>query len=852
VERFYDPQAGEVLLDGINIKTLNVKWLRSQLGLVGQEPVLFMGSVADNIRYGKTDATDEEVEEAAKMANAHDFILEKLNDGYDTQVGQGGGKLSGGQKQRVAIARAIIKKPAVLLLDEATSALDNESERVVQAALDEIMAKQKRTTIVIAHRLSTIRGADKIAVVNKGAVVEQGTYDELLSIGDKGLFHLLASRQAATGPRRESTLVASEAPAAAPPSLVANVRAVQVMPTTNEGMKDTKDKKDKKAAAKEPGVIGRIFALQKDSLGYLFLGCVFAAGSGALPLLAFYYMTEVFVVLFSFSVTVIETDVVYYSLLVLAICAGAITCFTLDSLCFAIASSRLTHRMRGGGMTAFMRQDIGFFDLDSNSAGDLTSFLSEKVAMIEFLTGGTMQTMIRMVFCIVTLLVFVFYFAPWQLALALLGALPGMVTVMGVISVVLVGGDEMKKKQGKELTGKLAVAEKHVGGLVGEVVLGIRTVASFNAEHKFYADYCASVDRMRNSAFKKAVATGAAMGVGMGAMMFVFAGMYYYGGYLVSVGQTDFQAMLIPMFMMMGAVITILGATMGFKDGKVAKLAAERFFQATDRVPVIDTASLDGAKPDVESVKGEIEVKDVYFAYPSAPEHNVCNGYSLTVPAGAMVALCGPSGSGKSTIIQLVERFYDPQAGAVLLDGMDIKALNVMWLRSQLGLVGQEPVLFKGSVMANIRYGKKDATDEEVEEAAKMANAHDFICFDLQDKYETDVGMRGGKLSGGQKQRVAIARAIIKKPAVLLLDEATSALDNESERVVQAALDEIMAKQKRTTIVIAHRLSTIRGADKIAVVNKGAVVEQGTHDDLMELGGLYHSLALPQAEDMAA
>ena len=254
-------------------------------------------------------------------------------------------------------------------------------------------------------------------------------------------------------------------------------------------------------------------------------------------------------------------------------------------------------------------------------------------------------------------------------------------------------------------------------------------------------------------------------------------------------------------------------------------VGAATLSEIINRRTKIDAFATTGTIPS--SVQGDLEVKDVVFAYPSAPEHLVCKGYSLTIPAGQTVALCGPSGSGKSTIIQLLERFYDPQDGVVMLDGVDIKTLNVKWLRSQLGLVGQEPVLFSGSVADNIQYGKEGATREEIEAAATSANAHTFIMENLANGYDTDVGQGGGKLSGGQKQRVAIARAIIKKPVILLLDEATSALDNESERIVQAALDEIMTKQKRTTVVIAHRLSTIRNADKIAVVREGKVVEEG-------------------------
>jgi ATP-binding cassette subfamily B (MDR/TAP) protein 1 len=244
----------------------------------------------------------------------------------------------------------------------------------------------------------------------------------------------------------------------------------------------------------------------------------------------------------------------------------------------------------------------------------------------------------------------------------------------------------------------------------------------------------------------------------------------------------------------------------------------------------------------MDNVIGAIEVRACVFAYPAAPTFNICNGYSLTIPAGTTCALVGPSGAGKSTIVSLLLRFYDPQRGVITLDGHDISTLNLAWLRKQMGLVSQEPVLFQGTVADNIRYGKEGATQEEVEEAAKKANAHGFITNDLGNGYDTQVGLRGSQLSGGQKQRIAIARALVRKPTIMLLDEATSALDSESERIVQSALDEIMTKQKRTTIVIAHRLSTIRNASQIAVVSKGQIVECGTHDALLTKGGLYAEL----------
>jgi ATP-binding cassette subfamily B (MDR/TAP) protein 1 len=229
-------------------------------------------------------------------------------------------------------------------------------------------------------------------------------------------------------------------------------------------------------------------------------------------------------------------------------------------------------------------------------------------------------------------------------------------------------------------------------------------------------------------------------------------------------------------------------------------------------------------------VQGNIAFRDVHFAYPSRPDVVILNRFSLDFPAGKIVALIGGSGSGKSTVVSLIERFYEPLSGTILLDGHDISGLDCKWLRGQIGLVNQEPALFATSIRENILYGKGDATADDINHAAKLSEAITFIN-NLPERYETQVGERGIQLSGGQKQRIAISRAILKNPSILLLDEATSALDAESEKSVQEALDRVMVG--RTTVVIAHRLSTIRNADTIAVVDSGRIVETGTHEQLM-------------------
>ena len=270
---------------------------------------------------------------------------------------------------------------------------------------------------------------------------------------------------------------------------------------------------------------------------------------------------------------------------------------------------------------------------------------------------------------------------------------------------------------------------------------------------------------------------------------------------------------------------------------------AVKMFDTIDRPSAIDPSSASGAQP--AATRGAVSLRDVHFAYPTRPDAPVLRGLSLELPAGASVALVGPSGSGKSTVVSLLERFYDPVRGEVLLDGTPLRALNVRWLRRQIGLVMQEPVLFNASIAQNIAYGRPGASQLEVERAARMANAHDFISA-LADGYATVAGQAGAELSGGQKQRVAIARALVRDPKILIFDEATSALDAQSEQVVQEALDQLLGARRCTMLLIAHRLSTVRGCDVIAVVEAGRLVERGTHAELLAAHGSYAHMCRQQ------
>jgi len=407
--------------------------------------------------------------------------------------------------------------------------------------------------------------------------------------------------------------------------------------------------------------------------------------------------------------------------------------------------------------------------------------------------------------------------------------------------------------QKKDAKGQHDEENRTAGSIIGEVVGSIRTVASFNAESHFVERYAKGVEAIRVADNKQAPVACVLIGTGQSSLILVMGAIFWYGFYLIDEGYVtadnegcskDFSDLLVkvmlPTFSMMFFMLTMGQNASQATDAVAALEASIQLFDRIDRKSSRDPFSEEGEMPS--RLTGAIEARDVVFAYPTRPDFNICRGYNLVITPGQACALVGPSGSGKSTIVALLQRFYDPQEGSVLIDGVDIRTLNLAWLRAQIGMVGQEPVLFEGTVAENIARGKEGATQEDVVEAAKSANAHDFITTALGNGYDTQVGLRGGKLSGGQKQRVAIARALVRKPAVMLLDEATSALDAESEKIVQAALDDLMAKQKRTTIMIAHRLSTIRNADVIACVNKGVVVERGTHDELLGKGGLYAEL----------
>uniref|UniRef100_A0A8C2TJ22 ATP binding cassette subfamily B member 5 n=1 Tax=Coturnix japonica TaxID=93934 RepID=A0A8C2TJ22_COTJA len=840
-----------VTLDGRDIRTLNVKWLRENIGIVSQEPVLFATTIAENIRYGREDISDAEIEQAAKEANAFDFIS-RLPDKFNTMVGERGAQLSGGQKQRIAIARALARNPKILLLDEATSALDTQSESVVQAALDK--ARTGRTTIVIAHRLSTIRTADTIAAFEKGIVVEQGTHSELML--QKGVYYSLVMQQSSsnnvqddgTSEEDEETEV-EEYEENDKSSSVEKLnlkddfeetvitgrgsirrRSSRYKSKRSSSKKKSSKKKKKKELEEEnlPAVpYSRILALNKPEWLYVLLGVIAAAVSGGVH--------PAFAVIFGKIIGAFqETDperrnknTLVLSLMFLLLGVITLATYIIQGFMFGKSGEILTMRLRSLSFKALLQQEIGWYDDQKNAVGVLLTRLATDASQVKGATGSRLGLMTMTVFTLLTAIIIAFVYG-WQLTLLILACIP-FVIAANAANVSSVSGHAAKDQKALEEAGRVST----------ESVENIRTVASLTREEAFYEKYINSLNGPYRDSLKKAPLYGFTYGIAQSANYFVNAAVFRFGAWLIARCLTNFENVFIVFSSVIFAAMNVGQSASLAPDYGKAKVSAQRIFHLLDRKPQIDSYSEEGEK--LSNFEGNIEFRNIHFVYPTRPEVQVLQGLNVKVNKGQTLALVGSSGCGKSTSIQLLERFYDPVEGQVLADGFDTKSLHLQWLRSRLGLVSQEPILFDCSIAENIQYGDNDrlVSQEEIEEAAKAANIHAFIDR-LPEKYNTRVGEKGTQLSGGQKQRIAIARALVRNPAVLLLDEATSALDTESEKIVQKALDN--ARQGRTCIVIAHRLTTIQNADIIAVIQNGRVVEQGTHSQLLAKEGHYYAL----------
>ncbi|XP_064994524.1 ABC transporter B family member 9-like [Musa acuminata AAA Group] len=843
VERFYDPQAGQVLIDGIDLKELRLKWVRERIGLVSQEPVLFTTTIRENIAYGKEGATAEEIQRAAKLANAAKFI-DKMPNGLDTMVGEHGTQLSGGQKQRIAIARVILKNPKILLLDEATSALDAESERIVQEALETVMTN--RTTIVVAHRLSTIKNADTISVVSRGELVEQGSHAELIK-DPYGSYSQLIRLQEFHEQEEESMIPESDAmdlsyirrsgssnlssriSVGRRSSSLGRSRRNSTQDSRPEGDRldeegADEDEMDKKASVR------RLAYLNKPETPVLVLGSIVAAINGVIFPVFGIVISSVLKTFYE-PPDELRKDSKFWA--VMFVLLGVVTFLVLPAqhYLFGVAGGKLIERVRFLSFERLVHQEIGWFDKPSNTSGQIGARLSADASTVRKLVGDSLSLVVQNIAtCIAGLAIALL--ANWKLGLIVLVLLP-LLSLQEYAQIKFLRGFSEDAKKMYEEASQVA----------SDAVASIRTVASFCGEQNVMDAYLRKCEAPMRNGERQGIISGLGYSFSFIALYCTYALCFYIGARFVHDAQANFAQVFRVFFALTLAALGVSQSSTAASDINNARDSARSIFAILDRQSKIDSSTDEGEV--LQNVRGDIKFHHVSFRYPSRPHVQIFRDLCLSMPAGKTVALVGESGSGKSTVIALLERFYDPEAGTISLDRMDIAKLKVSWVRQQMGLVSQEPVLFNSTIRTNIEYGKQGpASEEELVAAAEAAGAHRFIS-GLPQGYDTSVGERGVQLSGGQKQRIAIARAVLRDPRVLLLDEATSALDAESERVVQEALDRVMVG--RTAVIVAHRLSTIRGAETIAVVKNGVVAERGRHDTLMGIqNGIYASLVALQ------
>ncbi|MFD9044961.1 ABC transporter ATP-binding protein [Streptomyces bottropensis] len=846
--RFYDVSRGAVLIGGHDVRELTLESLRAAIGLVPEDSFLFSDTVRANIAYGRPDATDEQIEAAARAAQADRFIAE-LPDGYATKVGEHGLTLSGGQRQRVALARAILTDPRLLVLDDATSAVDARVEHEIHEALTQVM--EGRTTLLIAHRRSTLNLADRIAVLDEGRLADIGTHEELESrsalyrrlltdpdeLGGVSPGHLppAALTKADDTPVRDSIRDELDAEfdaergitprlwtgdreprdtafagTPATPELLAQVEALP--PAT-----DTPGVDEARAVAPEEsyGLRRLLHGFGLPLLISLALVAVDAGTGLLLPVLIRHGIDD--------GVSQAALGAVWAAALLGLVAVFAQWAAQIGEMRMTgRTGERVLYSLRLKIFAQLQRLGLDYYERELTGR-IMTRMTTDVDALSTFLQTGLVTAFVSVVTffgIMVALLVL-----DVELALVVFATLPPLIVVTFFFRRASVKAYELARERVSVVNADLQ-----------ESVAGLRIVQAFRGERAGGERFAAGSDSYRRARvhgqwlislyfpFVQFLSSAAAAAV-------LIVGAHRVDAGTLTTGALVAYLLYIDLFF--APVQQLSQVFDGYQQATVSLGRIQELLQEP-------TSTKSAAEPrKVGSLRGEITFEDVDFAYGSADGEAALSGVALTVPAGQTVAFVGETGAGKSTLVKLVARFYDPTGGRVTVDGTDLRDLDLTSYRHRLGVVPQEAYLFQGTVRDAIAYGRPDATDAEVEAASRAVGAHDMIAT-LDGGYLHEVAERGRNLSAGQRQLIALARAELVNPDILLLDEATAALDLATEAQVNHATDRLAGR--RTTLVVAHRLTTAARADRVVVMDRGRVAEDGTHDELLAREGRYAAL----------
>jgi ATP-binding cassette subfamily B protein len=859
--RFYDPQSGSVRVDGIDVRSFSFDDLRRQIGVVFEDAFLFSGSVRSNIAYGRPDASDEEVVAAAKAAEAHEFIT-GLSNGYETVVGERGLLLSGGQRQRITLARALITDPRILLLDDATSSIDARVEEEIHQTLRRLM--RGRTTLVIAHRRSTLGLASRIVVLDKGAVLDQGTHEELLARctlyrallagpgedaegegidldspaaasadawreindgieldGVRVNVGAIAARAATPGTRMSGGGGggggAMRAALGAPPTLKL-LRQIEALPASI----DVPDIDIEREIALPTGPF-RFHSYIRPYVPQLIIGMLFVLIDATAGLVGPYligYATGHGIELGVESVLFLISGI--YLVVQLLDWAD----MWVETFWDGRTSERLLFGTRARIFSHLLRLGVDYYDREMTGRV-LTRMTSDVDTLSQLVQSGLVNALVNFAsfFGVAAILCYL----DLRLALWVLVVLPFFIV-----------GTFVYQKTSRRAYDRQRDRIAAVNADLDENVSGVRVTQAFRRESQNTENFSVLVRGYRDAGVRSQwlqasyfsfaelvgnIAILIVLGVGRSSVIGAQAGR----AHLIAVGVlVSFLLYLTQLFapiqQLSQVFDTFQQSTAGLR--RITTLLNTPVSTPTSSTPV-----------DPGRIRGEIRFRDVHFGY-AGTDAEALSGVSFVVSPGESVALVGETGAGKSTVVRLIARFYDVGAGEILIDGFALRDLDPIAYRHQLGYVPQEPFLFAGTIRDNIAYGRPQATNAEVEAAARAVGAHEMIV--EAGGYLKYVTERGRSLSIGQRQLLCLARALLVDPAILLLDEATSNLDLSSEAKVSHAMG--IVASGRTTVLIAHRLQSARRTDRILVVEHGKIVEQGSHDALVAAKGRYWSM----------